>query len=79
MRRGTSAHGDAYVLDTAGGVAHYRPPGPMQFLFGGTGILISRGALDRIPSEAWELFARRQVQPTRQQLPGQTDTSERIA
>ena len=47
MRRGTSAHGDAYVLDTAGGVAHYRPPGPMQFLFGGTGILISRGALDR--------------------------------
>mmetsp|Transcript_62290 Transcript_62290/g.103571 ORF Transcript_62290/g.103571 Transcript_62290/m.103571 type:complete len:354 (+) Transcript_62290:69-1130(+) len=49
----------SYFLDRGRGMAHYSPP--YSFAFGGTGILLSRGLLDRLPAQAWADCASRLV------------------
>lgn len=50
----------AWRFDSVNGRAHYRTPSVPPF-YGGTGILLSRGLLDAIPSHAWALCAERLV------------------
>ena len=49
-----------FVLD-ANGTAFYRPVAKVHRPYGGTGILLSKGLLDAISSDSWELCARRLV------------------
>jgi hypothetical protein len=50
----------SFVLDP-NGTSFYRPVAKAHSPYGGTGILLSKSLLDAIPSDAWELCARRLV------------------